>query len=143
MTSNILVTCPNCEIITVRIVFYAIADHNVAVAEGGATCDSSSWTPPAFTCLNTLLDNASYWRAAGEGPGAWMKVSFPRANVGRIGIASGCDIFMKIKSLAASFSSSGNETFDFEVIHRQINLVNLRATQSHRIHQLAYRLVLI
>ncbi len=90
---------------------YIFLDDNIALVQDGATCDSSSYSDN-HTCLNTLLGDNSYWQTDGEGPGAWIKVSFPRADVARVGLLSGCDSSGKIKTLLAGIKTLDS---DFEV----------------------------
>ncbi len=59
------------------------SDYNLASTTEGATCDASSHSDPAHTCLNALLGDGSYWQAEGEVTGAWVKVSFPTQRIQR------------------------------------------------------------
>ncbi len=72
----------------------------MASAISGATCDESSHSDPGHTCMNALLDDDSYWQTDGEGPGARIKVSFPRANVRKLGFIPGCNGTQRIKGLS-------------------------------------------
>ncbi len=96
---------------SIRWILYFFLDDNIALVEDGATCDSSSYSDN-HTCLNTLLGDNSYWETDGEGPGAWIKVSFPRVDVAGVGLLSGCDSSGKIKTLIAGINSLDS---DFEV----------------------------
>ena len=64
------------------------------------------------TCQAALVENGGHWQADGEGPGAWIKVSFPPANVARLGILSGCDTWNKIRTLAVDMDSIGEHLFE-------------------------------
>ncbi len=57
------------------------------------------------------MENGSHWQTDGEGPGAWIKVSFPRANVRRLGILSGCGTSTKIRTITVDMDSTGNDPF--------------------------------
>ncbi len=87
-------------------------DYNVARAASGATCDESSHVNPDHTCLNALLDDDSQWQTDGEGAGAWIKVSFPRANVHVLGVTSVCDGSHRVKALTADLGSTGSDLVD-------------------------------
>ncbi len=91
---------------------YLRSDYNVARAVDGATCEASSYSDPDHTCRDALLDNGSHWQADGEGHGAWIKVSFPRANVGRLGIQSGCGTLSKIRTITIDMDSTGDDLFE-------------------------------
>ncbi len=78
----------------------------------GATCEESSRSDPDHTCQAALLENGRHWETDGEGPGAWIKVSFPRANIGRLGILSGCGTSSKIRKLAVDMDSTGDDLFE-------------------------------
>ena len=91
--------------------FILVLDDNIALVEDGATCDSSSHSD-TNTCLDTLVEDDSYWQTDGEGPGAWIKVSFPRANIAGVSLLSGCDSSGKIKTLLGRIKTLD---LDFEV----------------------------
>ncbi len=74
----------------------------------GATCQESSYSDLDHTCQAALLENVSHWETDGEGPGAWIKVSFPEAKIRRLGIWSGCGALNKIKTLAVDVDSTGD-----------------------------------
>lgn len=107
-------------------------DQNIARAEDGASCHSSSYSDN-HTCLNTLVGDNSYWQTNGEGPGAWIKVSFPRANVAQIGLLSGCDFSRKIKSLLAVI-----ETLDFQVFWGRLCILNRIFAVQETIYAIGY-----
>ncbi len=88
------------------------SDYNVARAVGGATCEASSYSDSDHTCREALLGNDSHWETDGEGSGAWIKVSFPRANVGRLGILSGCGTLSKIRTITVDMDSTGDGLFE-------------------------------
>ena len=91
---------------------YLNSEYNVARAVSGATCEASSYSDPDHTCREALLGNVGHWQADGEGSGAWMKVSFPRANVGRLGILSGCGTSTKIRTITVDMDSTGEDLFE-------------------------------
>ena len=87
-------------------------DYNVAAAISGATCDESSHSDPDHTCLNALLDDDSYWQTDEEGFGAWIKVSFPRANVQKLGFVSGCNIMERPERLSVSLDDATEDPME-------------------------------
>ncbi len=89
-----------------------LSDYSVARAVDGATCEESSYSDPEHTCQAVLLDNDSHWETDGEGYGAWIKVSFPRANVGRLGIRSGCGNWSNIMSFTVKIHSTGDNLLE-------------------------------
>ncbi len=91
---------------------YFLSDYNVASAVDGATCQESSHSDPDHTCRAALLENGSHWQTDGEGSGAWIKVSFPRANIGRLGILSGCGTLSKIRTITVDVDSTGDDLFE-------------------------------
>ncbi len=84
----------------------------MASATEGATCDASSSSGQDRTCLAALLRGEGHWETDEEGPGAWIKVSFPRANVARIGLRPVCNDSTRIKTLAVDMGSTGDADFD-------------------------------
>ena len=87
-------------------------DYNVARITGGATCDESSYSDPDHTCVNALLEDERHWETNGEGPGAWIKVSFPRTNTQLLGLKSVCDESVMVKTLTVDIDSTGSDLFD-------------------------------
>ncbi len=98
--------------LTCNILFYLQSEYNVARAVDGATCEESSYSDSDHTCLATLLGNDSYWQTEGEGLGAWIKISFPAANVGRLGIFSGCGTSSKARRITVDMDSTGDGRFE-------------------------------
>ncbi len=91
---------------------YLISDYNVARVVSGATCEASSHTDPDHTCRESLLGNGSHWQTNEEGSGAWIKVSFPRANVGGLRLLSGCGTSAKIRTISIDMDSTGEDLFE-------------------------------
>lgn len=85
----------------------------MASAAGGATCEAGSHSDSDHTCLKALLDDGGHWQTDGEGHGTWIKVSFPRANIGRLGLKSVCNDSARIKRMSVDIGSTGE--IDFEV----------------------------
>ena len=83
----------------------------MATAVSGATCDESSYSDPDRTCL-AALDDGNRWQADGEGPGAWIKVSFLRCNVQALGIKSVCSGPHRVKTLTVDLDSTGSDLVD-------------------------------
>ncbi len=78
----------------------------------GATCEESSYSDPDHTCRAALVENANDWETDGEGPGAWIKVSFPMADVLRLAILSGCSNSPKIRRIKVDMDSTGDDNFE-------------------------------
>ncbi len=78
----------------------------------GATCEAISYSDPDHTCQAALLENGSHWETDGDRQGAWIKVSFPRAVVGRLGVLSGCGTLNKIQTLVVDMDSTGDDYFE-------------------------------
>ncbi len=98
----------------------------------GATCDESSQSDQAHTCLSTLLNDGSHWEADGEGQGAWIKVSFPRANVRALGVKSACSGSDRVKTLTADMDSTGNDLVDVSDSYHNHIYHNHKHHHNHR-----------
>ncbi len=109
MATNI---CLRCKKNILNYGYYLSLDYNVARGIGGATCDESSHSGPEHTCLNALLDDDSYWETDEEGPGAWVKVSFPPANVHALSVKSVCNVSGRVSALTVDVDSTGSDLVD-------------------------------
>ncbi len=100
----------------------------MAGAVSGATCDERSYSDSGHTCVNALLGDDSYWQTAGAGPGAWIKVSFPRANVRKLGFITGCSSMERIKTLSVYLDDVEEDPLEVSCSGRSLAYLEIKAS---------------